>query len=122
MIIKTSIERTRGSAECDCLLPRELWLGRSVCCGVFADWVRDLGEELVIGAMKRALERNKTSWSYVKSILKAWYKKGIRTVDDARARQVASENERRQRYGGSGGFSGGNRDIIPDSYKEGEGA
>jgi DnaD/phage-associated family protein len=52
------------------------------------NWTKDVGELLVIEAMKRSLERNKTSWGYVKSILRSWVKKGIRTVEAARAEMV----------------------------------
>ncbi|MFD1608853.1 DnaD domain-containing protein [Oceanobacillus luteolus] len=84
------------------------------------DWIQTLGEELVIEAMKRALERNKTSWGYVKSILNDWYKKGIRTVGEAEAELVAFENERREKKGLSGGFFVKKRDIIPEWYGEEE--
>ncbi len=76
------------------------------------DWTQDLGEELVIEAMKRALERNILSWAYVKSILKAWDKKGIRTLGQVEAERVAFENGRRQKRVGS-------RDIVPE-WLEGE--
>jgi DnaD/phage-associated family protein len=85
------------------------------------DWIQSLGEELVIEAMKRALERGKTSWGYVKSILNAWGKKGIRTVAQAEAEQVAFENERRQRSGQQRGRAGAffavKEDIVPDWYE-----
>ncbi|MFD1850949.1 DnaD domain-containing protein [Oceanobacillus bengalensis] len=57
-------------------------------------WIGDIGEVLVIEAMKRALERNKTSWGYVKSILQAWAKKGIHTVEQVKADEVAFKNSR----------------------------
>src|SRR5690606_33129016 len=84
------------------------------------DWIQTLGEELVIEAMKRALERNKTSWGYVKSILNDWYKKGIRTVGQAEAELVVFENERRGKNGFSGGFYVNKKDIIPEWYGEEE--
>lgn len=76
------------------------------------DWIQDLGEELVIEAMKRALERNILSWAYVKSILKAWDRKGIRTLGQVEAERVAFENGRRQKRVGS-------EDIVPE-WLEGE--
>ncbi|SHG03933.1 DnaD domain-containing protein [Ornithinibacillus halophilus] len=62
-------------------------------------WVDDLGEDMVLEAMKRALERNKATWGYVKGILNAWAKKGIRTVE-----QVEAEERKflRERKGGDG--------------------
>ncbi|MCF3942604.1 DnaD domain-containing protein [Oceanobacillus alkalisoli] len=81
------------------------------------DWIRSLGEELVMEAMKRALERNVLSWAYVRSILKAWEGKGIRTVAGAKAELVGFQRERGRKYGGGGGYFGG-EDIVPDWYDE----
>ncbi|WP_067726915.1 DnaD domain-containing protein [Oceanobacillus damuensis] len=39
-------------------------------------WINDLGESLVLYALKRALELRRTNWGYVKAILDAWRKKG----------------------------------------------
>ncbi|GGJ91098.1 hypothetical protein GCM10007063_12220 [Lentibacillus kapialis] len=55
-------------------------------------WINDLGETLVLDAMKRALEQQKTTWRYVKGILKAWAKKGITTVEQAAADEMAFRN------------------------------
>ncbi|WP_052137774.1 DnaD domain-containing protein [Heyndrickxia ginsengihumi] len=52
------------------------------------DWARDLNDELLIEAMKIALERNKPTWSYVRGILRQWIKKNVKTVEDARALQI----------------------------------
>lgn len=82
------------------------------------DWIDSLGEDLVIAAMKRALERNKTSWAYVKSILNAWHKKGIRTLDQAKAEHAAFEKERGRKGRGNGGFFTAKEDIVPDWYHE----
>lgn len=82
------------------------------------DWIQSLGEELVMEAMKRALERNVLSWAYVRSILKAWEGKGIRTVAGAEAELVGFQRERGRKYGGGGGYFVG-EDIVPD-WLEGE--
>ncbi|MED4473962.1 MULTISPECIES: DnaD domain-containing protein [Bacillaceae] len=82
-----------------------------------SDWVDDVGEALVMEAMKRALEQNRTSWGYVKSILQAWKKKGIRSVDAVQAEDVEFRNRKqRRRYHY---FTSGNREeVIPDWFKE----
>ena len=82
------------------------------------DWTQELGEELVIEAMKRALERNVLSWAYVKSILKAWDRKGIRTVAQAEAEYVAFETERRRKNRRIGGSFAEREDIVPDWFSE----
>lgn len=82
-----------------------------------SDWVDDVGEALVMEAMKRALEQNRASWGYVKSILQAWKKKGIRSVDAVRAEDVEfRKRKQRRRYHY---FTSGNREeVIPDWFKE----
>ncbi|WP_163969658.1 DnaD domain-containing protein [Oceanobacillus halotolerans] len=57
------------------------------------NWVHDIGDALVVEAMKRALERNKMNWNYVKGILQDWARKGITSVDEAGAEEVAYRNQ-----------------------------
>lgn len=47
-------------------------------------WIDDIGNELVIEAMKRALKMQKP-WKYCEGILKDWYKHNVRTIDDMNA-------------------------------------
>ncbi|GGA65318.1 hypothetical protein GCM10008025_06460 [Ornithinibacillus halotolerans] len=75
-------------------------------------WIADVGEELVIEAMKRALERGKSNWGYVKQILRSWVQKNIRTVEAARAEIVASV---RKRDSGRQAFS---REVVPEWFLE----
>src|SRR5699024_1907629 len=60
--------------------------------GEVLHWVNHSGEQLVLHAMKRALDRGKTSWGYVRAILENWRKKGICSVEEAQV-----EEERFQR-------------------------
>jgi DnaD/phage-associated family protein len=61
-----------------------------------AYWIDDLSEELVIQAMKEALEQSKRTWKYVKAILRDWAQKGVKSLDDIRA----LETEWKKRKGG----------------------
>ncbi|UJL46278.1 DnaD domain protein [Virgibacillus sp. NKC19-16] len=85
------------------------------------NWTNDVGDALVLEALKRALERNKASWGYVKSILKNWAKKGITTVKQAHAEEVAFYNQQQQkqpyRSGGGGNYQ---QEIVPDWFRERE--
>lgn len=47
---------------------------------VFQDYATEMSEDLVILAMKRAIEANKKTINYIKGILNNWSKKGIKTV------------------------------------------
>lgn len=54
--------------------------------GCWIDDFKDNGNEIVIEAMKEAVSNNVTNWSYVNSILKAWYNDGVKTIEDIQAR------------------------------------
>lgn len=48
-------------------------------------WVDDFGEhgdDIVIKALQEALKNSVTNWKYVNGILKNWYQKGYRSVDE----------------------------------------
>ncbi|TRM10947.1 DnaD domain protein [Lentibacillus cibarius] len=77
------------------------------------NWMNDVGEPLVLEAMKRAIKRNKPSWNYVKGILQAWVNTGIHTVDAARAEETT--------FRGSQGTSGrkpGSGEVVPDWFHD----
>jgi DnaD/phage-associated family protein len=61
-------------------------------------WCQDLSDELVLEAMKIAIERGKKFWSYVESILKDWVSKGIKNVEQARADQQRFKEEQSKRF------------------------
>ncbi|MCL6615837.1 MAG: DnaD domain protein, partial [Anoxybacillus ayderensis] len=58
-------------------------------------WIDDIGEELVIEAMKRALKQNK-SWSYAEGILKDWVKHNLRTLTDVEAYEKEFHRKREE--------------------------
>ncbi|MCP3032600.1 DnaD domain protein [Halobacillus sp. A1] len=78
-------------------------------------WSEDLGDPLVVEAMKRSLDRNKPTWGYVKSILKAWRNKGIETIEQAEAEEVEYKNKKSN----NGTFSKrvSNQEVIPEWFK-----
>lgn len=78
-------------------------------------WTNDLSEPLVLEAMKRALEQNKTTWSYVKGVLKAWARKGITTIEQAEADEAAFRNRQNQKINQSANAS---NEVVPDWFKE----
>ncbi|PAV28413.1 hypothetical protein CIL05_17420 [Virgibacillus profundi] len=80
------------------------------------NWVNDMGEPLVMNAMKRALERGKANWGYVKAILQAWAKKGITSVEQARAEEVEFRREKKASHGFVG--RAGAEEIVPDWFWE----
>ncbi|GAA0442023.1 hypothetical protein GCM10008983_18890 [Lentibacillus halophilus] len=68
-------------------------------------------------AMQRAVERGKSNWSYVKAILQAWAKKGITTVEDAKAEEAAFRRSRQQGRGGPS-YAARTEEVIPDWFRE----
>ena len=50
---------------------------------VLKDYLKDTPEELILLAMKKAVEADKRTIQYIKGILNNWAKKGIKTVLDA---------------------------------------
>lgn len=61
-----------------------------------AQWVDDLGSELVIEAMKRALKAQK-KWNYAEGILQDWFMNNIRTLEDVEAYEIEWKNRQRGR-------------------------
>ncbi|WP_269410329.1 DnaD domain-containing protein [Lentibacillus daqui] len=85
-------------------------------------WVNDIGEPLVLEAMKRAVEHDRITWAYVKGILLDWRKKGISSLEDAQAEEVAFRKQRLgQVHGATAARAGGQRtEVVPewfDDYK-----
>ncbi|MFD1363331.1 DnaD domain-containing protein [Lentibacillus salinarum] len=77
--------------------------------------VNDLGDPLVLDAMKRALEQNKATWRYVKGILKAWARKGITTVEQAAADETAFRNRQNSKSTQSAATTD---DVVPEWFNE----
>lgn len=62
-------------------------------------WCDDLSNELVLEAMKIAVERGAKSWSYVEKILINWADKQIKTVDQANALILAFKEKHSKQQG-----------------------
>ena len=58
-------------------------------------WVNDLSAELVIDAMKRAIEGQK-NYNYAKGILKRWLVAGIKTMEQVEASEMQFERNKQQ--------------------------
>ncbi|WP_432720510.1 DnaD domain protein [Staphylococcus shinii] len=69
--------------------------------GCWIDDFKDNGNEIVIEAMKEAVNNNVTNWSYVNSILKAWCNDGVKTVEDIQARNNKRNSKQDSDYDNS---------------------
>ncbi len=72
-------------------------------------WIDDIGEELVIEAMKRALKQNK-SWGYAEGILKDWARRNLRTLADVEAYE--REFQRKTKRQGTVKKKGVSEDVL----------
>ncbi|WP_196493801.1 Lin1244/Lin1753 domain-containing protein [Ornithinibacillus caprae] len=75
-------------------------------------WIKDVGDEMVIEAIDRALNRNKANWGYAESILKSWHQKGIKTIDQAKAEEVQFQNQQANRFQGKQ-----SQEVVPDWFR-----
>jgi DnaD/phage-associated family protein len=56
-------------------------------------WINDVGTELVIEAMKRALKQQK-KWNYAEGILQDWVRNNVRTLSDIEAYETEWKNRK----------------------------
>lgn len=61
--------------------------------GWWIDDFKDNGSEIVIEAMKEAVNNNVTNWNYVNSILNAWNNDGVKNLEDVKARNNKRSNK-----------------------------
>src|SRR5690625_5959381 len=62
------------------------------------DWINDLGDEMVIESLKRAIASNKANWGYAKAILKFWHYKGIKTIEQVDAESDDDKIDNQYRF------------------------
>jgi DnaD/phage-associated family protein len=80
------------------------------------NWIADTSEELVLEAMKIAVENGVKTWKYVETILRDWSEKRYQTVEQVHAAQLAfKEQQAKKRNGSSGTKQRKTRtEMIPD--------
>ncbi|MEK4228936.1 DnaD domain-containing protein [Solibacillus sp. FSL H8-0538] len=80
-------------------------------------WMDDLSDELVIHAMKLAVENNALRWNYVETILKDWYNKQLKTLADVEADRLRYEAQKNQKPKQQGYKKTGRQENIPDWFE-----
>lgn len=75
-------------------------------------WTNKLGESLVVAAMKRALDRGRESWGYVKAILQDWQMKGFQTIEEAETEAITFSKQAKSSQ------KNGHEEIIPDWFHD----
>lgn len=84
------------------------------------NWIDDLSEELVIHAMKLAVENNAIRWNYVEKILKDWFNKKFTTLAQVEADRLRFEVERKQRTAPPKTYpkKTGRQEQVPDWFEQ----
>lgn len=82
-------------------------------------WCDDLSPELVLEAMKIAVEHSAKNWSYVERILRNWADKKFTAVEQVRAEILAyKENQAKQRDRPKNGYRPVRTELLPDWFDE----
>ncbi|MCT6925285.1 DnaD domain protein [Metasolibacillus sp.] len=78
-------------------------------------WVDDVGDDLVVHAMKLAIENNAIKWSYVETILRGWSQKQITTIEQVEAEKLrfAAEKNKQQTQRRRPGNYGRKVEVVP---------
>ncbi|MFF5994818.1 DnaD domain protein [Lysinibacillus sp. KU-BSD001] len=79
-------------------------------------WLDDLSEELVIHAMKLAIENNAIRWNYVETILKDWSNKRLKTISDVQADKLRYEAQKQQRRQQPPRKQQGRQEVVPEWF------
>lgn len=83
------------------------------------NWIDDLSEELVIHAMKLAVENNVLRWNYVEKILIDWCNKKFKTIADVEADRLRFEAQKQQKRNSSNrGKPQGRVEVVPDWFSK----
>lgn len=75
-------------------------------------WTEEITADVVIEAIKTALEMNKTSYSYINGILNNWHKRNVKNIEDVNALKVQHENQKNDRYQYK--YNKTNKEVIPE--------
>lgn len=82
-------------------------------------WCDDLSPELVLEAMKIAVEHSVKNWSYIERILRNWADKKIKTVEQVHAAiLVFKEKQSKQRDRPKYNRTSNHAEILPDWFDE----
>lgn len=80
------------------------------------NWIDDTSEEVVIKALKIAVENDKRNWKYTEAILQSWYSKGLKTIADI---EVEEKEYERQKQNKQSYKPKGRQEIIPEWMQPG---
>jgi DnaD/phage-associated family protein len=82
-------------------------------------WINDLSEELVLEALKIAVEYGAKNWSYVERILVSWTEKKITSVEQVHALILAhkeKQSKQKQQYTSRPNTKSNRKEVLPDWF------
>ncbi|WP_285398596.1 DnaD domain protein [Lysinibacillus sp. fls2-241-R2A-57] len=80
-------------------------------------WIDDLSEDLVIHAMKLAVENNVVRWNYVNKILHDWTNKKYKTIEEVEAGRLRFATQKKQRQHHSNrSDQQGRQEVVPEWF------
>ncbi|MDX8359805.1 DnaD domain protein [Cytobacillus sp. IB215316] len=80
-------------------------------------WINDLSQDLVIEAMKLAVEQGTKKWAYVEAILKSWFNAGLKTLEQVNAATLAHKEQQMKRTA-HGGQHPTRQEILPHWFED----
>ncbi|WP_427110403.1 DnaD domain protein [Lysinibacillus xylanilyticus] len=81
-------------------------------------WIDDLSEDLVIHAMKRAVENNVLRWNYVEKILRDWTNKKLKTIEEVEADKLRFEAQKRQQQRTHQSDLQVRKEVVPEWFHQ----
>ncbi|MCP8970544.1 DnaD domain-containing protein [Ectobacillus ponti] len=63
----------------------------------FGQWYEAMGQELMIEAIRRAVENNARKWGYIKKILSDWHDQNVKSLADVKALDTEFENRHKRK-------------------------
>lgn len=78
-------------------------------------WMNELSEELVIHAMKQAIENNVLRWNYVEKILHVWSTKKFTTIEEVEADKLQFIARKQQQRTYQSNLQV-NKEVVPDWF------
>lgn len=81
-------------------------------------WIEDLNEELVLKAMKIAVENGAINWAYVETILRDWSGKRITSIQEYEAHELKRKNKNNARSGGRRYGPPVKEALVPEWFHE----
>src|SRR5690625_6160507 len=83
---------------------------------MFTNWLEVFDDEILILAMKEAIENDAKNWRYLNRVLSNWKDKGVKTVNDAKAAIVEFRDNQKRKYQSK--KQNHSTEVIPEWFED----